>query len=117
MAAIRGVIAELVWDEKGGDGKKPGEYGRRDPGGKDVVLVMYSSGAIPGCQAVTSFERSLRFKEGKRGGVISLVLVGGLLVGEGESLESTMLEMGEDMLLEYIGVEVRFRRFRTSQEN
>ncbi len=111
------MIAELVWDEKSGDGKKTGEYGRRDPGGKDVVLVMHSSGAIPGCQAVTSFERSLRIKEGKRGGIISLVLVGGLLVDEGESLKSTMLKMGEDMLLDYTGVEVRLRRLQTSQEN
>ena len=58
----------------------------RDSGNKDVVLVMHSSGAVSGCQAITNLERSHRVKEGKKGGVISLILIGGLLVNEGETL-------------------------------
>ncbi|CAD6587374.1 MAG: hypothetical protein ASARMPREDX12_002827 [Alectoria sarmentosa] len=52
---------------------------KRNPGKKDVVIVMHSYGAVPGCQAITNIERSHRIKEGKKGGVISLFFIGGLL--------------------------------------
>ena len=81
---------------------------KRDTGKKDVVIVMHSYGAVPGCQAVTNLERSHRIKEGKKGGVISLFLIGGLLVTEGESLASTMLGLGEAALPKFAEVDVKF---------
>ena len=108
VAAIRGVLEELVRGAEGGDGKVFSGDLQRDPGNKEVILVMEYSGAVPGCQAITSLELSSRMKEGKRGGVVSLVFVGGLLVDEGESLESTMVGLGEKVLPEYTGAEVGF---------
>ena len=115
VAAIRGVLEELVRDEENGDGQKEGGYMQRDDGRKEVVLVMHSSGAVAGCQAVASFERSLRIKRGKNGGVISLVFIGGLLVDEGGSLESTMEELGEGALPSHAAVEVSVPLTRHSQ--
>lgn len=141
VAAIRGVLKELVWDEEGGDGKggdddndddkydddpNSGKEGieknkglsyskeehhsiRRDSGKKNIILVMHSTGAIAGCQAITKLERSFRVKRGKEGGVIGLFFVGGLLINEGESFESTMLNMGEKALPGYAEVEVSFQ--------
>lgn len=63
----------------------------------DVVLVMHAYGVIPGCQAVTAdLDRAVRAKEGKSGGVVSLVLIGGWLVKEGESIMSTTRALGEE---------------------
>ena len=62
---IRELLEALVGDEK------------------DVVLVMHSYGAVPGCQAVAGLEHSHRVKQGKRGGIISLVFIGGLLASVG----------------------------------
>ena len=83
VAAIRRVLEALVRDEE------------------DVVLVMHSNGAVAGCQAVTGLERCLRVKDLKRGGVTSLVFIGGLQVEEGESIESSLLGLGEKRLPEY----------------
>ena len=82
---------------------------KRDTGKKDVVIVMHSYGAVPGCQAITNLERSHRIKKGKKGGVISLFFIGGLLVAEGESLESTMLGLGEAALPKFAEVDVKFQ--------
>lgn len=89
VATIRRLLEALVKEEN------------------DVVVVMHSYGAVPGCQAVTGLEKSLRVKDGKGGGVIGLVVVGGFLVEEGESIESTLLGIGEKGIPEYAKVEVR----------
>ena len=70
---------------------------------------MHNSGAVAGCQATTSLERSRRIRHGKRSGVIDLVFTSGFLVDERESLESTMQGIGEKVLMSaYADVEVRF---------
>ena len=83
VATIRRALEELIKSEE------------------DIILVMHSYGAVPGCQAVAGLERSFEVKEGKRGGLTSLVFIGGLLVEEGESISSTMLALGEKALPEY----------------
>lgn len=80
-----------------------------DPGKKDVVLVMHASGAVSGCQAITGLSRTQRKQLGKKGGVIGLFFICGLLVSEGESLESTMLGMGEATVPEFAELDVSFR--------
>ena len=44
----------------------------------------------------------------KRGGVISLVFIGGILVDEGGSLESTLVGLDEESLLLFAEAEVSF---------
>ena len=83
VATVRRVLEALVREEE------------------DVVVVMHSYGAVPGCQAVQGLGSARRTKEGKRCGIVSLVFVGGLLVEEGESIESTLLGLGEKELPEY----------------
>ena len=117
VTAIRRLLETLVrnddeMDEEsnGGirkrDGKSKRGDIRPDTGGNDVVLVMHSSGAVSGCQAIASLERTRRMKEGKKGGVVGLVLIGGLLANEGESLASTMVAMGQEALPKYTKSEV-----------
>ena len=115
VATIRGVLEELVWDEEGGDGKENESRPRppssqhtlqRSPGRNSVVLIMHSTGAIPGIQAITALSQTHRRRMGRRGGIISIFFINGLLVAEGESLESTMRGMGEDVLPGFAEVEV-----------
>lgn len=91
---------------RGDNNTERGRPIERDSGNKNVVLVMHSSGAVSGCQAITNLERSRRIKEGKKGGVISLILIGGLLVNQGETLISTMERLGERALPVYAEIEV-----------
>ena len=78
VATVLRVLEALVRDEE-----------------EDIVLVMHSYGAVLGCQAVQGLGSTRRNKEGKKCGMVSLVIVGGLLVEEGESIESTLLGLGE----------------------
>lgn len=89
VAAIRRVLEELVVKNE-----------------EDVVVVMHGYGAVPGCQAVTAdLGREARVQEGKSGGgVTGLVLIGGWLVEEGESIEGTIRGLG-------LGEEVEVRKF------
>ena len=104
VATIRAVLTELVCGKGGKDGKEGRGYDLWDSKNKEVILVMHSSGAVPGCQAITNLERSLRIKEGKKGGVVGVVFINGLLVDEGESLESTIRETGAEALPSYAEV-------------
>ena len=89
ITAIRRVLEALVEKEE-----------------EDVVVVMHGYGAVPGCQAIAGLERTVRVKEGKMGGVAALVFVGGLLVEEGESIESTLRGLGEEGVPEYVEKDV-----------
>lgn len=93
VAAIRRVLEELVVKNE-----------------EDVVVVMHGYGAVPGCKAVTAdLGREARVKEGmgkSGGGVTGLVLIGGWLVEEGESIEGTIRGLG-------LGEEVEVRNFPT----
>lgn len=86
---------------------------KRDTGKKNIILVMHSTGAVAGCQAISKLERSFRIKKGKEGGIISLFFIGGFLLDEGESLESTMLSMGEKAMPGYAEAGVSCSRLRT----
>jgi hypothetical protein len=46
-----------------------------DEGGRDVVQVMHSYGGCPGSEALkdTGYQKELRLKESKKGGVVALV--------------------------------------------
>lgn len=89
VASIRRVLEELVVKNE-----------------EDVVVVLHGYGAVPGCQAVTAdLGREARVKMGKSGGgVTGLVLIGGWLVEEGESIEGTIRGLG-------LGEEVEVRKF------
>lgn len=103
ISTIERVLSELVFSNE-----------------EDVVLVMHAYGAVAGSQAVAAFagrlERGGRVKEeeegkmmggGGGGGVRSLVLIGGWIVEEGESIMSTMKALGEEGMPGYVEVEVR----------
>lgn len=81
---------------------------KRDPGPKSVVLVMHTTGAVPGTQAAINLTRTHRLKEGKKGGIISVVFINGLLVDKGESLTSAMESLGVVALPKYAEVHVGF---------
>ena len=70
---------------------------------------MHASGAVPACQAITDLERSYRIQAGKKGGIISLFFLGGLLVEEGETLGSTMERLGGTPLPAYAELDVSFQ--------
>lgn len=101
VASIRRVLEELVVKNE-----------------EEVVVVLHGYGAVPGCQAVTAdLGREARVKMGKSGGgVTGLVLIGGWLVEEGESIEGTIRKLSKED--EDAEVEVRksppppFLRFR-----
>lgn len=81
VASIRRVLEELVIKNE-----------------EDAVVVMHGYGAVPGCQAVTAdLGREARVKMGKSGGgVTGLVLIGGWLVEEGESIEGTIRKLSKE---------------------
>ena len=56
---------------------------------KEVVVFFHSAGGNPGCQAIRGLERALRRREGKRGGVVSLVFIAAFLIPEGSTLVAT----------------------------
>ncbi|KAJ5779113.1 hypothetical protein N7457_006833 [Penicillium paradoxum] len=66
--AITGVLKTFVEDE-----------------GKDVLLLMYSYGAMPGAAAATGLAKSQRAQEGKAGGIIGLLFLAAFVVPEGLS--------------------------------
>lgn len=53
---------------------------------KDVVLVMHSYGGIPGSVAAHGLSKVQRTLEGKEGGVLGLIFICALLLGEGVGL-------------------------------
>lgn len=57
---------------------------------KDILLVLHSYGGLPGSAAAKDFSKSERTKQGKKGGIIGLVLMAALLAREGDSLEQMM---------------------------
>lgn len=92
VASIKALLEVLVKDEN------------------SVVLVMHDTGAIAGTQAAVNLTRTRRLKEGKKkGGIISMVFIDGILSREGESLESMMRNLGEPALPQYAVVDVSFR--------
>lgn len=69
IRAIRSELEKLVENE-----------------GKDVVMAMHSYGGVPGSQTVTGLEKSVRTKEGKKGGVIHILFIAALVLENGQSL-------------------------------
>ncbi len=55
--------------------------------GTDILLVLHSYGGLPGCAAAKGLSKSQRAKEGKKGGIIGLVLIAALVAREGDSLQ------------------------------
>ena len=54
--------------------------------GRDIVLVTYSYGGIPGGGAAYGLSKSTRTREGDKGGIIGLVYISSFVVPEGVSL-------------------------------
>ena len=124
VAAIRALLEELVWDEEGGDGEwraisssnSPLQSHppiKRDPGPKFLVLVMHHTGAVPGTQTAVNLTRTHRLKDGKKGGIISMVFINGIFGGKGETLEKMVKDLGEPALPKYAKVDVRSSILRT----
>ncbi|KAK6977567.1 AB hydrolase-1 domain-containing protein [Favolaschia claudopus] len=70
--------------------------------GKDVVLVPHSYGGLVACEASKGLAKSVREKEGKKGGISRIVFVTSVIGRAGESLKDIMA--GENDL-NYIRVE------------
>ena len=73
VRTIRATLERLVEDE-----------------GKDVMLAPHSLGAVSGCQTVTGLEKSKRLKEGKSGGIIHVLFITALLIGQGQKLRDCL---------------------------
>ena len=73
VRTIRATLERLVEDE-----------------GKDVMLAAHSLGAVSGCQTVTGLEKSKRLKEGKSGGIIHVLFITALLIGQGQKLRDCL---------------------------
>ena len=69
VAAIRSALSSLIEVEK-----------------KDVILAVHSYSGIPGCQAISGFEKSRREKGGLEGGIISCVFMNTFLLPAGGRL-------------------------------
>ena len=69
IRAIRSELEKLIEDD-----------------GKDVVLAMHSYGGLPGSQSVVGLEKSVRIKEGKKGGVVHILFIAAFVLENGQSL-------------------------------
>ena len=58
--------------------------------GKDVVVVCFSYGGIPGGGAASGLSKGARIKEGKKGGIIGLAYISGFVVPENLSVLEMM---------------------------
>ncbi|KAJ6514170.1 Alpha/beta hydrolase fold-1 [Mycena vitilis] len=54
--------------------------------GKDVVLVAHSYGGLVACESARGLAKSAREKEGKKGGIVRIVLVSAVVPREGHTL-------------------------------
>ena len=54
--------------------------------GKAVLLVTHSYGSVPGAAAAAGLSRQQRQAQGSEGGILGLVVIAGILVGQGECL-------------------------------
>jgi hypothetical protein len=64
--------------------------------GKEIVMVMHSYGGLPGSEACKGNTKSVRQKEGKKGGVIACVYLCSFMIPTGYSLmESAISDPGE----------------------
>ena len=61
-----------------------------DDGENDLVVVCHSYGGVPGGGAAYGLSKTARAKEKKKGGVVGLIYVAGLVVSENTSLLETM---------------------------
>ena len=55
-------------------------------GGKEVLLITHSYGSVPGAAAAAGLSRQQRQAQGSEGGLLGLVVIAGLLIGQGETL-------------------------------
>lgn len=58
--------------------------------GKDVLMLMHSYAGMPGAGAATGLSNRVRQRQGKKGGVVGLVMISGFLVPEGLSCAGSM---------------------------
>ena len=67
VAAVQAVVTQLT------------------DGGKEVVVVMHSYGAVPGTEALRGLGRKERLADGKAGGVVRLVYIAAMVLRKGET--------------------------------
>jgi hypothetical protein len=64
--------------------------------GKEIVMVMHSFGGLPGSEACKGNIKSVRQREGKKGGVIACVYLCAFMLPTGYSLmDAVMSDPGE----------------------
>ncbi|KAK7023030.1 AB hydrolase-1 domain-containing protein [Favolaschia claudopus] len=76
--------------------------------GKDVVLVPHSYGGLVACEASKGLGKSIREKEGKKGGIARIVFVTAVVGREGQSLKDVFDGVQQDYLIiegEYMSME------------
>ena len=72
IKAIRSTLLRLVEDDK------------------EILLIPHAYGAVPACQAVAGLERSQRIEEEKKGGVVQIIFMAGVVPEEGQSLAESL---------------------------
>ncbi|KAF7361461.1 hypothetical protein MSAN_01179200 [Mycena sanguinolenta] len=71
--------------------------------GKDVVLVPHSYGGLVASEAAKGLAKSVREKEGKKGGIVRIVFITAVLGLEGQSSADIMAD--SEVKMDYIGME------------
>ncbi|KAF8139514.1 Alpha/Beta hydrolase protein [Mycena galopus ATCC 62051] len=61
---------------------------------KDVILFCHAYGGMVGSQSVNGLERSARAKVGRKGGILKVIFLSGVLPQEGESMLQIFGEAG-----------------------
>ncbi|KAF7361479.1 AB hydrolase-1 domain-containing protein [Mycena sanguinolenta] len=80
--------------------------------GKDVVLVPHSYGGLVACEAAKGLAKSVRKKEGKKGGIVRIVFTTSVVGLEGQSLTDVMAD--SEVKLDYIGLEGEYMTIDTA---
>ncbi|KAJ6510643.1 Alpha/beta hydrolase fold-1 [Mycena sanguinolenta] len=75
--------------------------------GKDVVLVPHSYGGLVACEAAKGLAKSVREKEGKKGGIVRIVFITAVVGLEGESSSDILADVKMDYIAGLEGEYVR----------
>ncbi|KAF7328220.1 Alpha/beta-hydrolase [Mycena venus] len=70
--------------------------------GAEVVLVAHSYGGVVASEAAKGLARSVRTREGKKGGIVRIVFVAAVVPREGETSKDVL---GNPPPVEYVGLE------------
>ncbi|KAJ7645036.1 Alpha/beta hydrolase fold-1, partial [Mycena polygramma] len=67
--------------------------------GKDVVLVAHSYGGLVACESAKGLAKSVREKEGKKGGIVRIILVSAVVPREGHTLADDVFKIKDGYMV------------------